>query len=962
MRTKVLIAVVLVSCLIQGCGSKRYGAVLIRSDPPAATASLPEEGMSNRTPTFFSWSSEYLDEAEKDVTVTKEGFETSTLRCAVEFRYRSREEAMKHAEKISVKLKPTAAQATARHASPVMVDKGLGKQESVPTRSESQNRSGSAADRVATASQEGPSEPETHAERSQVAPQTHGGTNALNQPRPRGPQPHDGDVQKQETGATSVHDAAKNGDLGRLKQLIAQGVPVNSKDAAGLTPLHFAAYNGRTDVVEWLITKGAEVDGTAPDGTTALIIASAAGHLEVVNTLVSKGASVNTKAKNGATALYAASQEGHELIVGILLSKGAEPNVSGQNSGTPLYIASQKGYGTIVKQLLQHGAEPNVKAVDGSSPLHVAAIGGFTAIVTALLDHGADVNAKANDGGTALLAASYAGHVSAVRTLLERGATVNLTNNKGMTPLSVARDETIARMLAERDRLAQGTSKESAPASDGIVLSTSDEKTGWTTPDERVYFADSMGLLGMAIHQTVNGRAVSCPIAFQDVAYVLDKDGQKADKLTISAYRGVAFRIPDELRVVENREMREEVVIEIDSIEQGIFLTNKASAVPFVQSAQGIDLDSSAVMFRNVTWKFPRSMTFSAGSSQYIVEKVDATISFTKDGVRLNGVRIGNADESRHAATTVPTATKDADPMVGIHKLVGRWMNRAGGIIEFTADETVKLTFPFKVSNSLREAGHIDGVIIDVGFLGLQYAPYEKYPSRLRMADDVRPAELAFANVDENRDLPVARVVLFAGEDGMCKLWETVNGRRVDGFKTDVSGPVLAVLYVDDKQHRVKEARFTAVYVDRTMTWNGEVAVDARCRPRGENEFELYVPVATSSVDVDLLVAQGSLEGAEELVLTWTSIKKDRDQYSKSDDSPTHQDSRADVFILDPKEIAGVLVNEKPAIYVNTGLTLNRVQNAMFRLPGREILGPINETEFREKQEVPPLIIRRGAN
>ena len=60
--------------------------------------------------------------------------------------------------------------------------------------------------------------------------------------------------------AEPLHEAAKEGDLIKIKSLIAEGSNVNIVDENGTTPLHFAADRSHIDVVELLISKGANVN------------------------------------------------------------------------------------------------------------------------------------------------------------------------------------------------------------------------------------------------------------------------------------------------------------------------------------------------------------------------------------------------------------------------------------------------------------------------------------------------------------------------------------------------------------------------------------------------------------------------------------------------------------------------------------------------------------------------------
>lgn len=166
----------------------------------------------------------------------------------------------------------------------------------------------------------------------------------------------------------------------------------------------------------------------------------------------------------------------------------------------------------------------------------------------------------------------------------------------------------------------------------------------WVTPDARVYFGEGMG----AIFQTINGRLITCPVVYQDVAYKLDKDGARIGKLALTAYSGFAFSIPKKIKVQQDSEMRAEVSIEIESVENDRLLTKlgNKSAVPITIDGR---TDLSSLTFRNVVWHFARKMEFSTEDEHFIVERPGATISFTKSGIVLDGVTktaIGGANNS----------------------------------------------------------------------------------------------------------------------------------------------------------------------------------------------------------------------------------------------------------------------------------------------------------------------------
>ena len=56
--------------------------------------------------------------------------------------------------------------------------------------------------------------------------------------------------------AQSLCECAIEGDLEKIKLLIAEGANVNMINWAGVTPLHFAADRGHKEAVQLLISKG----------------------------------------------------------------------------------------------------------------------------------------------------------------------------------------------------------------------------------------------------------------------------------------------------------------------------------------------------------------------------------------------------------------------------------------------------------------------------------------------------------------------------------------------------------------------------------------------------------------------------------------------------------------------------------------------------------------------------------
>ncbi len=105
----------------------------------------------------------------------------------------------------------------------------------------------------------------------------------------------------------SLHQAAKNGQIAQVKDLLAAGADFNAADGQGKTPLYQAAQNG---------------------------------HKEIVKDLLAAGADANAADQYGRTALYWAAYKGHKDIILLLLVAGADPSLMNINDATSIYLAS----------------------------------------------------------------------------------------------------------------------------------------------------------------------------------------------------------------------------------------------------------------------------------------------------------------------------------------------------------------------------------------------------------------------------------------------------------------------------------------------------------------------------------------------------------------------------------------------------------------------------------------------
>jgi ankyrin repeat protein len=244
----------------------------------------------------------------------------------------------------------------------------------------------------------------------------------------------------------------------------------------GSTPLLFAARSGDSGSARLLLAAGANVNDALPDGTSALVVAAHSGHGETAALLLEHGANPDA-AGSGYTALHAAVLRSDLNLVKALLAKKANPDLRTTKgtplrrdttdfnlpatliSSTPYLLAARFLEPEIMKALAAGGADVTLTMRDGSTALMLATgtgsgnganrrgiavidggvvepEGAVLEAVAAALDLGADVNAANQAGDTALHAAAAKGLNSVVQLLADKGAQLNAKNKRGLTPLA----------------------------------------------------------------------------------------------------------------------------------------------------------------------------------------------------------------------------------------------------------------------------------------------------------------------------------------------------------------------------------------------------------------------------------------------------------------------------------------------------------------------------------------------
>ena len=154
----------------------------------------------------------------------------------------------------------------------------------------------------------------------------------------------------------SLHAAAEEGKIDRVKSLLEQGADINARNASNETPLEKAAAEGNVDVVRLLIELGAEVDSRDMWERTPLHWSSRDGHLDVSRVLLDHGANANARDEDYWTPMHISGGNGHLEMVKLFLERGADVRAVNVEGQTPYQVSLRTGNREIADLLWKHGA------------------------------------------------------------------------------------------------------------------------------------------------------------------------------------------------------------------------------------------------------------------------------------------------------------------------------------------------------------------------------------------------------------------------------------------------------------------------------------------------------------------------------------------------------------------------------------------------------------------------------
>ncbi|XP_058815221.1 ankyrin repeat domain-containing protein 39 [Topomyia yanbarensis] len=133
-----------------------------------------------------------------------------------------------------------------------------------------------------------------------------------------------------------IWSAAIDNDEHKLRSLIEKG-HLSDRDNSGYTALHYAARNGHLSICRILLDSGISVDETTHGGATALHRAAMMGHHQIVELLLTRKADPLLQDSDGKTALHRAAERGHLDTCRILVRQnGTAATIRDGKGNTPL--------------------------------------------------------------------------------------------------------------------------------------------------------------------------------------------------------------------------------------------------------------------------------------------------------------------------------------------------------------------------------------------------------------------------------------------------------------------------------------------------------------------------------------------------------------------------------------------------------------------------------------------------
>jgi len=150
----------------------------------------------------------------------------------------------------------------------------------------------------------------------------------------------------------TLAEEVESGDETSVGSWIQDGCNPNEVDSYGYTPLINAAANGRINALVELLKNSADVNMTGPFGYTALHASAQNGHREIVSLLLATNrCDINVQNEDGDTPMHLALAANRIEIVFLLLRHGSNVEIKGFGNKNCVQFAQDLGLKDIAERL-----------------------------------------------------------------------------------------------------------------------------------------------------------------------------------------------------------------------------------------------------------------------------------------------------------------------------------------------------------------------------------------------------------------------------------------------------------------------------------------------------------------------------------------------------------------------------------------------------------------------------------
>jgi uncharacterized protein len=165
----------------------------------------------------------------------------------------------------------------------------------------------------------------------------------------------------------TLAEAVREGDVGRIRELVAEGADVNAR-VDGVPMLEWALLNQSVAAMDVLLELGADPAQADDDGATVVHLAAMANDPAFLTVLLTRGVDPNIRhTATGDPPMVSALMGDRAAQFQALLAAGADPNATDRMRNTPLHHAAKINAHREVLALLEAGADPLATTAQGAT-------------------------------------------------------------------------------------------------------------------------------------------------------------------------------------------------------------------------------------------------------------------------------------------------------------------------------------------------------------------------------------------------------------------------------------------------------------------------------------------------------------------------------------------------------------------------------------------------------------------